>query len=76
MLVNKISFNVLTPRSTSPVGVCIYGVPYIYFYLMVFTEFFELPTRESGCFIHSNRFRYAVHVCVLFPEFNRCLAFC
>ena len=31
MLVSKISFSVLTPRSTSPVGVCMYGVPYINF---------------------------------------------
>ena len=29
--VNIISFSVRTPLSTSPVGVCIYGVPYISF---------------------------------------------
>ena len=29
MFVSIVSFSVLTPRSTNPVGVCIYGVPYM-----------------------------------------------
>ena len=60
ILVRRFSFKVHTPLSTRPVGVCIYGVPYISFMNLFFAEFSKLSSGKGCCLVRSYRFWYTV----------------
>ena len=59
LLVRRFSFKVRTPRSTKPVEVWIYGVPYINL-MNFFAKFSKLASGKGCCQVRSYGFRHTV----------------